>query len=273
MQPHACLYVAAYRLLYAAAQDTPYPLTQELRRLSIDLGDAALRHPLVKHAMDVSGAKSSGNFHKFFRLYASAPRMASYLMELMLPGMRRLGLRAMLRAHSPTVSAEWVANALGFASAADADDDGEDEDERGDGGGASDGEAFRRYMAEQGCGLVDAPAATSTTPGRVGTKTPPQLLIDTRLSLAADAGPAPPTAAAGAGTGPGGPGGKGGSRKSLPSKLSARLGDVMKNPLLGSPAATPSSASGKSSKKNNKKRSLDAFNASNTYYYIERPTN
>ena len=273
MQPRG-FYVVAYRLLYAAAQDTPYPLTQELRRLSIDLGDAALRHPLVKHAMDVSGAKSSGNFHKFFRLYAAAPRMASYLMELMLPGMRRLGLRAMLRAHSPTVSAEWVANALGFAAGAAADDD-EDEDERGDGGGASDGKAFRAYMAEQGCVLVDAPAATLTIPGRVGTKTPPQLLIDTRLSLAADAGPAPPTVAAavGAGAGAGGAGGKGGSRKSLPSKLSARLGDVMKNPLLGSPAATPSSASGKSSKKNTKKRSLDAFNSSNTYYYIERPTN
>jgi hypothetical protein len=248
-------YIAAYRLLYAAAQDTPYPLTQELRRLSIDLGEAALRHPLVKHAMDVSSAKSSGNFHKFFRLYAAAPRMASYLMELMLPGMRRLGLRAMLRAHSPTVSAEWVADALGFASA-------DDDDERGD-GGASDGEEFRAYMAEQGCVLVDAPAATSTTPGRVGTKTPPQLLIDTRLSLAADVGPARPTAAAAAAA-------AGGSRTPLPSKLAARLGDVMKNPLLGSPAATPSSASGKSSKKNKEKRSLDAFNSSNNYYYIER---
>ena len=54
--------------------------------------------------MKVCEAKCGGNFHKFFRLYAVAPRMASYLMELMLPGMRRLGLTSLLRAHQPTIA-------------------------------------------------------------------------------------------------------------------------------------------------------------------------
>lgn len=171
---------AAYRLLYAAAQTSTEALTQELRRLPVEIGDVALRHPLVRHAMDVCEAKASGNFHKFFRLYASAPRMASYLMELMLPAMRRLGMRSMLRAHNPTVSAEWVAKMLGFGASDDKDDGDLD------GGGVKDSEAFRAYAKEEGCVLVAAPSATG---GALVDKAPlSQLLIDTKLSLAADAG-------------------------------------------------------------------------------------
>jgi hypothetical protein len=184
---------AAYRLLYAAAQDTTEPLSQELRRLPTELGLAALTHPLVTHAMDVVEAKAAGNFHKFFKLYAVAPRMASYLMELMLPGVRRVGLRAVLRAHSPTVDAEWVADVLGFAvDAAGADSPGykgagklSDRKSDGGGGGVSGGDEFKAYLAEEGCVLVEALAGAGCTP---------QLLIDTKLSMAADAGPERPPA-------------------------------------------------------------------------------
>lgn len=59
---------------------------------------------------------SCGHFVKFMSLYASAPRMAPYLMDALLPAVRAKGLAAMLAAHRPTrLPLRWAAAQLGFA--------------------------------------------------------------------------------------------------------------------------------------------------------------
>jgi len=160
---------AAYRVLYAAAQDTTEALTRELRRAT---ADGVLEHPLVSHATAAASAKTSGNFRAFFERRRDAPRMSGYLMDTMAPGVRRSGMRAVLRAHGAEVSAAWVARVLGFEGDGDGDGDGDIRD-----GGRS--ASFRAFAAEEGVVFGDDDARTG------------EAMIDCRASLGLE--PLPPS--------------------------------------------------------------------------------
>ena len=164
---------AAYRVLYAAAQDTTEALTRELRRAT---ADGLLEHPLVSHATAAASAKTSGNFRAFFERRRDAPRMSGYLMDTMAPGVRRSGMRAVLRAHGAGVSAAWVARVLGFEGDGDGDGDGDIRDGDGDiqDGDVRDGgrsASFRAFAAEEGVVFGDDDARTG------------EAMIDCRASL------------------------------------------------------------------------------------------
>eukprot|EP00878_Enallax_costatus_P031815 GHUV01034864.1.p1 GENE.GHUV01034864.1~~GHUV01034864.1.p1 ORF type:complete len:105 (-),score=13.40 GHUV01034864.1:393-707(-) len=57
----------------------------------------------------------TGQYCKFMSLYGSAPRMAAYLMDQLLPQVRASGLATMLSAYYPTrLPVDWVMLQLGF---------------------------------------------------------------------------------------------------------------------------------------------------------------
>ena len=106
----------AYRLIYAAGAGSKSERSAALTRELRDVPDALRRHPFVAHAFAACETLASSNFHRFFALHATAPRMSARLMDVIAPSVRHDAARAILRAHAPTVPVAFVAAALGFPS-------------------------------------------------------------------------------------------------------------------------------------------------------------
>ena len=101
--------------------------------------------------------------------------MSGYLMDTMAPGVRRSGMRAVLRAHGAEVSAAWVARVLGFEGDGDGDGDGDIRDGTGTSRtgtfGTGRSASFRAFAAEEGVVFGDDDARTG------------EAMIDCRASL------------------------------------------------------------------------------------------
>jgi hypothetical protein len=107
----------AYRLIYAAGAGNKNERSAALLRELRDVPKALKSHPFVRHALQVCEARASSNFHRFFVLRRDAPRMASHLMDIMVPDVRDRAIRAMLRAYAPTIPIDFIASTLGFPDA------------------------------------------------------------------------------------------------------------------------------------------------------------
>lgn len=68
-------------------------LTTELVYLTPELR----ADPCVAHALELRTAWALGNFHRFFKLYQNAPRMAAYLIDKFVERERNIALRAILK--------------------------------------------------------------------------------------------------------------------------------------------------------------------------------
>lgn len=86
---------AAYKLLYQTHKQQVQELSSELAQMS----EEELKEAPVQHALAVRNALVTGNYAAFFRLYAEAPNMGSYLLDGMLLRQRVIALTKMTKAY------------------------------------------------------------------------------------------------------------------------------------------------------------------------------
>lgn len=70
----------------------------DMATLLAQLTEAEKLHPAVKHSLDVHAALSTSNYHRFFRLFITAPNMSGYIMDHFVERERMSALAIMSKA-------------------------------------------------------------------------------------------------------------------------------------------------------------------------------
>jgi hypothetical protein len=102
----------AYNILYYIYTKESSDLNSCLASLSKELK----RDEVVHHALSVRSALALNNYRSFFKLYASAPKMSGYLMDLFVPRERLDALKRIVKAYRPNLAVSFFTMQLNFPS-------------------------------------------------------------------------------------------------------------------------------------------------------------
>jgi len=76
----------------------------------------------IIHALKVRVAVAENDYHTFFHLHDTCPNLGSYLMDTLVPQMRAIALKQIMKAYKPSLSTMFLLQELGFNM--DGGDDG-----------------------------------------------------------------------------------------------------------------------------------------------------
>jgi len=103
---------AAYRILYLLQTRN----RQEMNSLMAELSDAQKQDQAIRHALEVRSALALANYHRFFKLYQTAPNMGGYLMDFYVKRERLAALTTVCRSYRPHIETAHLAGILGWES-------------------------------------------------------------------------------------------------------------------------------------------------------------
>lgn len=107
----------AYRVLYNVFMtvNTKYEGgTTDLFKIMLNLTPEQQKHPSIVHALKVRVAVADNDYHAFFHLQDRAPNLGAFLMDFIVPSIRAIGLKAMMKAYRPSMSVDFILSELGF---------------------------------------------------------------------------------------------------------------------------------------------------------------
>ncbi|KAI7890490.1 SAC3/GANP/Nin1/mts3/eIF-3 p25 family-domain-containing protein [Mucor mucedo] len=102
----------AYRILYFLHTQNWADVNSTMAELTAE----QKADPSVQHALNVRSSLATGNFHRFFILYKSAPNMGGYLIDQFCERVRVQSLIILCKACRPDLALDFIQNELGFDS-------------------------------------------------------------------------------------------------------------------------------------------------------------
>eukprot|EP00118_Oscarella_pearsei_P010848 m.68842 g.68842 ORF g.68842 m.68842 type:complete len:761 (+) comp35559_c0_seq4:75-2357(+) len=102
----------AYWILYLLLTKNTTDMNVALSSLSRKMKE----EPPVKHSLHLRSAWALSNYHKFFRLYRTAPNMGTSLIDMFVQRERLTALRVFAKTCRPTIPVSYLKSELGFDS-------------------------------------------------------------------------------------------------------------------------------------------------------------
>jgi len=93
--------------------------SSDLLKIMISLTIEQRKDIYIAHALNVRVAVAESDYHVFFRLQDTCPNYGAYLMDTLLPQVRTVGLKHIIKAYRPSVSISFILKELGFSIDAD----------------------------------------------------------------------------------------------------------------------------------------------------------
>lgn len=70
-----------------------------MKNILTDLSKEDKKDEVVSHALEIAKAWSNNNYHRFFKLYLSSPKMSSYIIDWFIEKIRKTALKAIIKSY------------------------------------------------------------------------------------------------------------------------------------------------------------------------------